>query len=180
MRIPLLSLPLCVLLLALPAGGVAFASINDIDYGAKYKYPEYSPQKVVFDFYYDEPQKIATALYWVRSVYKALGSNPYGHAPDDMKVVIVIHGTEIVTLAKNNYPKYSDIVERLRYYAELGAEIRICSQAAELYGYSPMDFPDFVSLIPAAVVDLIYWQLKGYSIVSPIVTEKKYSLEEIR
>jgi len=159
---------------------IAIAGFSDIDYGAPVEYPKYSAQKVVFEFFYDEPEKIASALYWVRSLFKTLGRSPYNHAPDDINVVIVMHGTELVTLAKNNYQKYNEIVERLRYYSELGVKIRVCSQAVDLFGYNPEDFPDFVTLIPAAIAEVIHWQQMGYVLVAPVILEKKFSLEEIR
>ena len=38
----------------------------------------YSEQKVVFDFYFDEPEKINSALYWIRSLINPLMDEPYG------------------------------------------------------------------------------------------------------
>lgn len=79
--------------------------------------PEYGPQKAVFDFYLDHPQKIGAALYWVRAFMNPLTAEPYGYFPEELGVVVVIHGTEIVTVARKNYEQYRDAVERMRYYA---------------------------------------------------------------
>ena len=62
----------------------------------------YSEQKVVFDFYFDAPEKINSALYWIRSLINPLMEEPYGLAPEMLDIKVVIHGTEIVTLARKN------------------------------------------------------------------------------
>ncbi len=140
----------------------------------------YTEQKVVFDFYFDDPQNTASALYWVRALLNPLMDEPYGYAPEFMDIKVVIHGTEIVTVAKHNYDKYKDIVERMRYYAALGVEFRVCGMAAQDYGYRLEDFQEFIQIIPSAITELAHWQLKGYALITPQVMTKKYSIEEIR
>ena len=66
----------------------------------------YANQKVLFDFYFDEPAKINSALYWIRSQRNPLMDEPYNQSPDFMKTVVIIHGTEIVTVASKNYDRY--------------------------------------------------------------------------
>lgn len=87
---------------------------------------------------------MGTALFWLRSLMNPLGESPYDLAPEALNIVVVIHGTEIVTLAKKNYPSYSEVVERMRYYADLGVKFRVCTLAAEEYGYRAADFYEFV------------------------------------
>jgi intracellular sulfur oxidation DsrE/DsrF family protein len=140
----------------------------------------YNEQKVVFDFYFDEPMKSALGLYWVRALLNPLMEEPYGYAPEFMDVKVVLHGTEIVTLAKHNYEKYKDIVERMRYYAALGVEFKVCGLAAQDYGYRRQDFQDFVQIVPSAITELAHWQLQGYALIKPEVMDKKFSIEEIR
>ena len=147
---------------------------------AELTYPKYTEQKVVYEFYFDHPQKIATTLFWLKSHIITLTDEPYGFAIDDLDIKIVIHGTELVTLAKNNYAKYTDIVERMRYYSELGIDFRACASAAHDFGYQAEDLQDFVNLVPSAIVDLAHWQLLGYAIIIPKVTDKKFSTEELR
>lgn len=142
--------------------------------------PDYAEPKVVFDFYLDHPGKMANALYWVRSYMNPLMEAPYDMAPEFMNVVLVIHGTEIVTLAKHNYEKYHEVVERLRYYSQLGVKIRVCALAAEDYGYTAKDLPDFVEMAPSAMTELVHWQQQGYGLLRPIVMERHHSIEEIR
>jgi uncharacterized protein len=101
-------------------------------------------------------------------------------APELMSIKVVIHGTEIVTLAKKNYDKYRDAVERMRYYAGLGVEFKVCGLAAHDYGYRPEDFQDFVQVVPSAITELAHWQMQGYALITPVVLEKKFSVEAIR
>lgn len=147
---------------------------------AEFVQTPYTEQKVVFDFYLDDPAKTDAALFWVRSLLNPLMAEPYGYAPDFMELKVIIHGTEIVTLAKKNYAKYKTVVERMKYYSLLGVEFRVCALAAEDYGYSHSDFYDFVQVVPSAITELAHWQLQGHALIRPIVMDKKYSLEEIR
>ncbi|MEJ2398392.1 MAG: DsrE family protein, partial [Gammaproteobacteria bacterium] len=104
--------------------------------GAQYVETPYTSQNVVFDFYFDDPAKINLALFWVRSLMNPLMESPYDMAPEFMDLKVIIHGTEIVTVARKNYDKYKDAVQRMRYYADLGVEFRVCGLAAQDYGYS--------------------------------------------
>jgi intracellular sulfur oxidation DsrE/DsrF family protein len=140
----------------------------------------YAPAKVVFEFYLDDPQKIGSALYWVRALMNPLQAAPYNYAPEDLNIVVVIHGTEIVTVATRNEAKYQDAVERMRYYADLGVSFRVCGQAAEDFGYAVKDFQDFIEVVPNAITELAHWQQQGYALITPHVMEKKFDIEAIR
>jgi intracellular sulfur oxidation DsrE/DsrF family protein len=140
----------------------------------------YSEQKVVYDFYLDNPQKINAALYWIRSLMNPLMEEPYGMAPELLDIKVVIHGTEIVTVARKNYEKYQDAVERMRYYSSLGVEFKVCGLAAEDYDYATNDFYEFIDVVPSAITELAHWQLQGHALITPNVAEKKLSIEEIR
>jgi intracellular sulfur oxidation DsrE/DsrF family protein len=160
------------LVAAFTAGGAeAAARVVDTPYGA---------QKVVFDFYLDDPGKMATALFWVRSLVNPLMGSPYDYPPEALRVVVVIHGTEIVTLARKNYARYKDVVERMRYYAGLGVKFKVCGIAAHDYGYRPADFYDFVDVVPSAFAELAHWQMQGYGLIIPRVPERKFTTDEIR
>lgn len=147
---------------------------------AQFVQTPYQEQKVVFDFYFDDPQKIDSALFWIRSLINPLMESPYEMAPEALELKVIIHGTEIVTLARNNYEKYHDAVERMRYYSDLGVEFRVCALAAEDYGYRHQDFHDFVQIAPSAITELAHWQMQGYALVTPQVMEKKFAIEDIR
>jgi len=148
---------------------------------AQIVYTPYSDEpKALFEFFFDDPKKIYSALFWIRSYMNTLMAEPYAVAPEFMNTIVVIHGTEIVTVAKKNYQKYKNIVDRLRYYEQLGVEFRVCMDAADDYGYGPSDFHSFVKMVPSAMAELAHWQSQGYPLIRPIVYEKKYSIEEIR
>ena len=147
---------------------------------ASYVEPPYEEPKVMFDFYFDRPDKMGAALYWLRALMNPLMEAPYNMAPEFLNTVIVIHGTEIVALAKRNYARYKDEVERLRYYAQLGVKIHVCALAADDFGYTPDDLQDFVEMVPSAISDLVYWQQQGYGLIRPQVLDKRFSNEEIR
>lgn len=147
---------------------------------AEYVQTPYTEQKVVFDFYFNEPEKINVAMYWIRSLLTPLNEAPYSFPPESLDIKVIIHGAEIVTLARKNYRKYRDAVERMRYYESLGVEFRVCSLSASDYGYTRRDFHDFVKLIPSAIPELAHWQLQGYALIKPDIQEKKFTIEEIR
>ncbi len=147
---------------------------------ARVVYPPYGEQKVVFDFFFDAPVKIGPALYWLRALVNPLLEEPYNQAPELMDVVVIIHGTEIVSTVKHNYAKYKDAVDRMKYYAELGVKFRVCALASHDYGYTAADFHDFIEVTPSALTELAHWQQQGYSLIVPQVTDKKYTVDEIR
>jgi intracellular sulfur oxidation DsrE/DsrF family protein len=140
----------------------------------------YTGQRVVMDFYFDEPDKINSALYWIRSLMNPLLAAPYEMSPEQLDIKVIVHGTEIVTLARKNYERYRDAVERMRYYASLGVQFKVCGLAAQDYDYATTDFYDFVEVVPSAITELAHWQLQGYALITPVVMEKKLAIEDIR
>jgi intracellular sulfur oxidation DsrE/DsrF family protein len=145
---------------------------------ASYVHTPYTAPKVIFDIYLDDPQKMGSALHWIRGLLQPLVEPPHEYDPETIKVML--HGTEIVTVARKNEERYRETVERMRYYANLGIEFKVCALAAEEYGYSAGDFQDFVQLIPSAITELVYWQNRGYAVIAPLILDKKYSIEQIR
>ena len=148
--------------------------------GARYVNTPYAEPKVVYDFYLDDPQKIHAALYWIRSLINPLTEEPYGYAPEFMDIKVVIHGTEIVTVAKKNYAKYQNAVERMRYYAALGVEFKVCNLAASDYDYNTDAFHEFIDVVPSAFTELAHWQQQGYALITPRIFLRTQSIEEIR
>ena len=140
----------------------------------------YKPAKVVFDFYLDDPAKMGSALFWLRSLMNPLMESPYNYSPEELSIKVVIHGTEIVTVAKKNEEKYQEVVDRMRYYASLGVEFKVCGLAAEDFGYSVKDFQDFIQVVPSAFAELAHWQQEGYALITPRVYEKRFPIEDIR
>ena len=160
--------------------GLSLALAGPVRAAGTWVQTPYAPARAVFEFYLDHPQKIGSALYWVRSLINPLMEAPYGYSPEDLKVVVVVHGTEIVTLAKRNEAKYQEAVDRMRYYADLGVAIKVCGQAAEDFGYAVADFQDFVEVVPNAITELAHWQQQGYALITPRVTERRYDIESLR
>jgi len=169
------------MLVLLGAGAAAPADeTRDADKGASFVQTPYEEPRVMFDFYLDRPDKIGSALYWIRSFVNPLTESPYDMTPDFMNIVVVIHGTEIVTVAKKNYAKYREAVERMRYYAEFGVKFKVCALAAHDYDYVPADFYEFVEVVPSAITELAHWQQQGYALITPNVMDRHFSIEEIR
>lgn len=143
-------------------------------------FTDYQEPKAVFEFFFAHPRHIDSGLSWIRSFMNPLIDEPYNLAPEFMAIVVVVHGTEIVTLAKHNYEKYRDAVERMRYYASLGVQFKVCGLAATDFGYSPETFYDFVDIVPSAMAEVAHWQRQGYGLVIPQVHDKTVTTEEIR
>ncbi|MGB5728640.1 MAG: hypothetical protein WBM52_15695, partial [Thiogranum sp.] len=78
-------------------------TFTQADSGAEFVQTPYTEQKVLFDFYFDDPAKINSALYWIRSLMNPLMDAPYDMAPEFLDLKVIIHGTEIVTVASKNY-----------------------------------------------------------------------------
>jgi len=157
-----------------------FGLTAQADEKSAYVNTPYTTQKVVFDFYFDDPQKINSALFWIRSLLNPLMEEPYGYAPEEMDIKVVIHGTEIVSLAKKNYKKYREAVERMRYYAGFGVQFKVCGLVMAEYDYNMKDFYDFVEVVPSAITELAHWQMKGYGLISPTIKQKKHAIKDIR
>jgi len=147
---------------------------------ARFVETPYNEPKVVYDFYLDDPAKMNAALYWIRSLMNPLTEEPYNLAPELMDIKVVIHGTEIVTVAKKNYEKYQKIVERMRYYASLGVEFKVCNLAAQDFDYQVKDFHEFIDVVPSAFTELTHWQQQGYALITPKVFLKTKTIEDIR
>lgn len=147
---------------------------------AKFVQTPYKHPKALIDVYLDDPAKLAAALNWVRGVMNPLTEAPYSLSPEDIPVVVLMHGTEIVTLARKNEARYHDVVQRMRYYADMGVKFKVCGLSMKDYGYTPADLYDFVEVVPSALTELMYWQNQGYALIPATVMDKKYSIEQIR
>lgn len=147
---------------------------------AKVVQTPYQNPKALVDIFLDDPAKLGAALYWVRSFVNPLTEAPYSMFPEDIKVIVLLHGTEIVALARKNAARYEEVLQRMRYYAEMGVKFRVCGLALQDYGYTPADMQDFVEVAPSAITELVHWQNQGYALVPAIVQDKKFSIEQIR
>lgn len=154
---------IALILLALGACGAWAAE------GPQFVHPPYDPPKVVYDFYLEQPQQIGAALGWLQGLIKPLSEPPYSFTPEMMNIKVVLHGAELATVVKSNYARYKSAVERMRYYAALGVQFKVCSLAAGSYGYQVSDFQDFIDVVPSAQTELVYWQMQGYAVITPRV-----------
>lgn len=147
---------------------------------AKVVQTPYQNPRALFDIYLDHPDKMGAALYWLRSFVNPLTEAPYSLFAEDMSVIVVLHGTELVTLARKNEARYEEVVQRMRYYAQQGVKFKVCGLALKDFGYTPADLQPFVEVTPSAMTELVHWQNRGYGLITPLVTDKKLSVESIR
>ena len=96
----------------------------------------YANPKAIVDVYLDHPAKMGAALYWVRSLVNPLTEAPYSLFPEDMSIIVLLHGTELVTVARKNEAIYEELVQRMRYYASQGVKFKVCGLALQDYGYT--------------------------------------------
>jgi len=147
---------------------------------AKMVQTPYHNPKALVDIFLDDPAKMGAALYWLRSLVNPLIEAPYSMFPEDMSIIVLMHGTEIVTLARKNEERYSEVVQRMRYYAGMGVKFKVCGLALKDYDYQGADLYDFVEVTPSAMTELVHWQNQGYALITPLVTEKKFSIPDLR
>lgn len=147
---------------------------------AKFVQTPYQNPKALVDIYLDDPQKLASALYWLRALVNPLTEAPYSMFPEDMSIVVLMHGTEIVTLARKNEERYLEVVQRMRYYAAMGVKFKVCGLALQDFQYTANDLHDFVEVTPSAITELMHWQNRGYALITATVNEKKFSNDQIR
>ena len=164
--------------LAAIAGMAVLAPIAQAQ--AQFVQTPYKNPKALFDIYLDNPAKMGAALYWIRSFMNPLTEAPYSLFNEDMSVIVVLHGTELVTVAKKNEEKYEEVVQRMRYYADQGVKFKVCGLALQDFGYTLADMQPFVEVTPSAMTELVHWQNQGYGLITPVVTEKRLSIEDIR
>jgi intracellular sulfur oxidation DsrE/DsrF family protein len=147
---------------------------------AKVVQTPYKNPKALVDIFLDDPAKLGAALYWVRSLVNPLTEAPYSMFAEDMSIIVLMHGTEIVTLAKKNQDRYEEVLQRMRYYADMGVKFKVCGLALQDYGYTAADLHSFVEVTPSAITELMHWQNQGYALIPAVVQDKKFSIEQIR
>ncbi len=140
----------------------------------------YQAPKALVDIFLDDPRKLGAALFWVRGLVNPLTEAPYSFFNEDLKIVVLLHGTEIVALARKNEAQYAEVVQRMRYYAEMGVKFKVCGLALKDYDYQPADLYDFVEVTPSAMTELMHWQNQGYALIPATVLDKKFAIEQIR
>jgi len=117
------------------------------------------PTNVVFDVNYEDPKKLAILYNFVKNTVKETKG----------KVVVVSHGPEVRAFARENYEKYTDIMDRMKELADSGVEFKMCNNAMHAAGFtSGEDMHGFVTVVPAGFPEIAYWQSKGYQYINPL------------
>jgi intracellular sulfur oxidation DsrE/DsrF family protein len=159
---------------------IAFASASPALAQATRVQTPYTNPKAIVDVYLDHPAKMGAALYWVRSLVNPLTEAPYSLFSEDMSIIVLLHGTELVTVARKNEAKYEELVQRMRYYASQGVKFKVCGLALQDYGYTDADMQPFIEITPSAMTELVHWQNRGYALITPQVPDKRHAIEHIR
>ncbi|TXH74437.1 DsrE family protein [Thiobacillus sp.] len=113
---------------------------------------------VVFDVNYEDPQKLNILYNFIKNTQKITQG----------KVVVVTHGPELRAFAKENYPKYQGIMDKMAELAKDGVEFKMCNNAMKAAGFSAEDMHGFVTVVPAGFPELAYYQGKGYKYINPL------------
>ena len=120
----------------------------------------YEAQDVLYDWNYATPEEGIRALGFVRNHIAAM--KEFGDF-ENSRIVIVAHGNDLHALARANAPAFPEAYEKFKELADQGVKIHICRNAARGRGYEPEDFYDFVTVVPAAVIDIAKYQMDGYT-----------------
>ncbi len=152
--------------LALAAASGAFAGPDD---PSKFDPVQYGPQKVLYDWNYATPEEGLRALGFIRNHIKAM--QEFGDF-ENSKFVVVSHGNDLHALSRLNRAAYPEAYETYKALADQGVQFHICRNAAKGRGYKPEDFYDFVTVVPAAVIDIAKYEGEGYSYIFAAVSPK--------
>lgn len=147
-------------LIGLAGSQVALASTDaPSPYGsAKVDMHDMEPTNTVFDVNYDDPKKLNVLYNFVKNTKKATKG----------KVVVVTHGPELRTFARENYEKYQGIIDKMAELAADGVEFKMCNNAMKAAGYQASDMHGFITVVPAGFPEVAYWQSKGYRYINPL------------
>ena len=93
-----------------------------------------------------------------------------------------IDGQDVVLFMKGSpvFPQCGFSAAVVQILSHLGVKFKVCGLAAQDYDYSVKDFYEFIDVVPSAITELSHWQQQGYSLIVPVVKDKKFTIEEIR
>jgi len=132
---------------------------------SKFRDSPYSPHKTVYDFNYAKPGQGLRAFGYIKNHLRAL--EEFGDVADKSHIIIVSHGNEIHSFARENALEFPDAYARLKELTDKGVEIFVCRNSARGKGYDVDDFYDLVTLVPAGAAEIAHWQMKGYTTMYP-------------
>jgi hypothetical protein len=125
---------------------------------AKVDMHDMEPADTVFDVNYDDPTNLNILYNFVKNTKKVTNG----------KVIVVTHGPELRTFARENYEKYQGIIDKMAELAADGVEFKMCNNAMKAAGYEPSDMHGFITVVPAGFPEIAYWQAKGYRYINPL------------
>ncbi len=131
----------------------------------------YPSTQVVYDWNLASPEDVNQALNYISNHLKAYTQ----YSPlAEVEIVVVSHGPELAIFAKQNHPKFKEVIERVKsFHDSYGIKFYICYNAARALGFSKEDFPSFVILTPAGVAKLAALEEEGYRLVPTVVNDFK-------
>lgn len=126
---------------------------------AKVEKRSYQKQKVVFDLFADNKDKISNILSRVGYLSKLNGDDTF-----DNKIVIVIHGDTIPFFSTKKLKQNAELM-KLAYSNTLNGtvEFRMCHASARLQGFRATDIHGFVSMVPMADAEIVDLQQAGFA-----------------
>ena len=125
---------------------------------AKTNMHEYPTINAVFDVNYEDPNKLNILYNFVKNTSKPLKG----------KMVVVTHGPELRTFAKENYMKYQGVIDKMAELSDMGVEFRMCNNAMRAAGFSAEDMHGFITVVPAGFPEIAYLQSQGYTYINPL------------
>lgn len=109
---------------------------------------------VVFHVDFDDEKCVNIALTNILNFYASPQSQ-------DAQVVLVVNGPAIKLFTKDSvFPDLATAIEK-------GASVRVCQNAVTKFGIEPENLADNLTIIPAAIVELIDLQNAGFAYIKP-------------
>jgi len=150
---------LAAVLVAIGVNHAVFADEAPSPYGiAKVDMYQMEPENVVLDVNYEDPNKLNILYAFVKNTKKVTKG----------KVIVVTHGPELRTFARENYEKYQGIIDKMAELAADGVEFKMCNNAMKAAGFESNDMHGFITVVPAGFPEIAYWQAKGYRYINPL------------
>jgi len=153
-------------LISLLGTSLAWAGPND---PSKFEATPLGVQRAVYQFNFANPQDLEQGLGYLNNHLKAL--KQFGDVANS-RLVVVMHGNELHMLSRSNRAAYPDIYDELKTLVDQGVLFKVCRNAAKFRGYAPEDFYDVVTVVPAAMTELVKWQAQGYAYISGDVIQR--------
>ncbi len=142
-----------------------FQGFSDENTPSKFRDTPYGPQNVVYEFNYQTPEEGVAALAYIRNHLRAL--EEFGDVAKDSNIVVVFHGYEVHAMAREQAEHFPKVYNELKQLTDKGVQFYLCRNSARGKGYKPEDFYDLITVVPAGMSEIGYWQSKGYGYINP-------------